>query len=103
MLHCDSLHLCSFSLTDFWGFCDCTYRVLLQDALDEQCPIHLQIRMNNNPFTTNGHDLFNFGYASGTDGTQYLFVMDGWNTYGRFVKYSYYPVVKGYKIWVNSN
>ena len=29
MLHCDSLHLCSFSLTDFWGFCDCTYRVLL--------------------------------------------------------------------------
>ena len=74
-----------------------------KDALDEQCPIHLQIRMNNNPFTTNGHDLFNFGYASGTDGTQYLFVMDGWNTYGRFVKYSYYPVVKGYKIWVNSN
>ena len=59
-----------------------------KDALDEQCPIHLQIRMNNNPFTTNGHDLFNFGYASGTDGTQYLFGMDGWNTYGRFVKYS---------------
>ena len=29
MFHCDSLHLCSFSLTDFWGFCDCTYRVLL--------------------------------------------------------------------------
>ena len=34
MFHCDSLHLCSFSLTDFWGFCDCTYRVLLHsDAL----------------------------------------------------------------------
>ena len=30
MLHCDSLRLCFFSLTDFWGFCDCTYRVLLQ-------------------------------------------------------------------------
>lgn len=56
-----------------------------KDALDEQCPIHLQIRMNNNPFTTNGHDLFNFGYASGTDGTQYLFVMDGWMEYLRQV------------------
>ena len=31
--HCDSLHLCSFSLTDFWGFCDCTYRVLLHFAV----------------------------------------------------------------------
>ena len=29
MFHCVSLHLCSFSLTDFLGFCDCTYRVLL--------------------------------------------------------------------------
>ncbi|MFR2559673.1 MAG: tyrosine-type recombinase/integrase [Oscillospiraceae bacterium] len=36
MLHCDSLHLCSFSLTDFWGFCDCTYRVLLH--FDEYLP-----------------------------------------------------------------
>ena len=32
MFHCDSLRLCFFSLTDFWGFCDCTYRVLLQYA-----------------------------------------------------------------------
>ena len=31
MFHCDSLRLCSFSLTDFWGICDCTYRVLLHN------------------------------------------------------------------------
>ena len=34
MFHCDSLRLCFFSLTDFWGFCDCTYRVLLQEVSD---------------------------------------------------------------------
>lgn len=76
---------------------------VFKTALDDQCPIHLQVRMSTNPFTTNGHDLFNFGYASGTDGTKYLFVMDGWYTRGRFVKFDYYPVVKGYKIWVNTN
>lgn len=42
----------------------------------------------------------NFGYAKSTTGTQYLFVMDGWNTYGRFVKFNYYPYFFGYKIWV---
>ena len=38
MLHCDSLHLCSFSLTDFWGFCDCTYRVLLHYEFESFIP-----------------------------------------------------------------
>ena len=44
MFHCDSLHLCSFSLTDFGGFCDCTYRVLLQKEglLTNQSYIKLQ-------------------------------------------------------------
>lgn len=34
MFHCDSLRLCFFSLTDFWGICDCTYRVLLHQVDD---------------------------------------------------------------------
>ena len=51
MLHCDSLHLFSFSLTDFWGFCDCTYRVLLQadgervhdkELIKPPCPLRAQ-------------------------------------------------------------
>ena len=33
MFHCNSLRLCSFSLTDFWGICDCTYSVLLQSGI----------------------------------------------------------------------
>ena len=42
----------------------------------------------------------NFGYAQSTTGTQYLYVMDSWRTYGRFVKFNYYPYFFGYKIWV---
>lgn len=29
-----------------------------------------------------------------------LFVMDGWYPYGRFMKFIYYPVVEGLKVWV---
>lgn len=72
-------------------------------AFNGQCPVHLQARMNSNPFSPAGHDMYAFGYASGTDGTQYIFVMDGWNIGGRCVKYNYYPVLKGYKIWVNTS
>lgn len=33
---------------------------------------------------------------------KFIFVMDGWNTYGRFVKFDYYHNIVGYKIWVRS-
>lgn len=69
--------------------------------LDDDIPIHLQVRMNNNPFSTEGHDMFTLGYASSTTGTDYLWVMTGWESNGWLVKYDYYPVVKGYAVWVN--
>ncbi|MGO5097662.1 hypothetical protein ACTQ34_17975, partial [Agathobaculum sp. LCP25S3_E8] len=48
--HCDPLRLCSFSLTDFWGICDCTYRVLLQVILKNQ--------NSNQKHGTAAHNLF---------------------------------------------
>lgn len=72
-----------------------------KSALSNNCPVHLQLCMDGNPFSSEGHDVFNLGYASSTSGAKYLLVMDGWNRNGRFVKYDYYPVVKGYKIWVS--
>lgn len=69
--------------------------------LNNNCPIHLVLHTNDGIFDKgDGHCVMNFGYAKSTTGTQYLFVMDGWNTYGRFVKFNYYPYFFGYKIWV---
>ena len=42
------------------------------------------------------------GYGESTKGTDYLFVMDGWYPYGRFVDFDYYPIVKGLAVWVGS-
>jgi hypothetical protein len=71
-----------------------------KDALNNNCPIFLVVKTGTF-FWSEGHGMYNFGYASSTSGTDYLFVMDGWNNYGRFVKFSgYYPVLWGYKIWV---
>lgn len=71
-----------------------------KDALKDQCPVHLQLRFSNNPFATDGHDVFCFGFANSVNGEPYLFVMDGWENSGRFVKFRYFPVIKGYKIFV---
>lgn len=46
------------------------------------------------------HCVFAFGYAKSNTSTDYLFVMDGWNTGGKFVQYDYYDWVSGYKIYV---
>lgn len=69
-------------------------------ALNDQCPIHLSVKYYKAWYDIEGHSLFNFGYATSSTGTPYLFVMDGWNTYGRFVKMDYYYKLSGYKIWV---
>lgn len=70
------------------------------NALKDNCPIHLMLRFDDNSWARNMHDVFAIGYANSTSGTQYLLVMAGWNNHGRFVKYSYYGGIKGYKIWV---
>lgn len=74
-----------------------TYKTNLHD----DCPIHLSLRTNT-PGTSGGegHSVMNIGYGYSTVGTPYLFVMDGWNNYGRFVKWNYYPDIIGIKIWV---
>ena len=69
--------------------------------LDDDIPVHVQVRMSTNPLSTDGHDMFTLGYASSTTGTDYLWVMTGWYTNGWLVKYDYYPVVKGYAVWAN--
>lgn len=71
-----------------------------KNCLSRDIPVHLQVRMNSNPLTSKGHDMFAFGYASSTSGTRYLCVMNGWQSNGYLVKYDYYPVVKGYAVWV---
>lgn len=92
---------------DVWN-----YRALIDGSsfqkykleLNNNCPIHLVLHTNDGIFDKGiGHCVMNFGYAESTSGTEYLFVMDGWNTYGRFVKFDYYPYFFGYKIWVASN
>ena len=60
-------------------------------ALNDNCPIHTMLRASSS-ITSSGHDVMAFGY--------YLFVMDGWYDYGRFVKFNYFPVIKGVKVWV---
>ena len=69
--------------------------------LNGHCPIHLMLHTKNTLLDKcDGHSVMAFGYATSNIGTPYLFVMDGWNSYGRFVKFNYYPYVAGYKIWV---
>ena len=69
-------------------------------AIDDNCPIHTMLR-NESLFST-GHDVMTFGYGESNTGTEYLFVMDGWNNYGRFVYFDYFPIIKGVKVWVGS-
>lgn len=68
-------------------------------ALNDNCPIHTMLRASSS-ITSSGHDVMAFGYGKSTAGTNYLFVMDGWYDYGRFVKFNYFPVIKGVKVWV---
>ena len=70
-------------------------------ALNGQCPIHLVLHTKAGTILRGeGHGVYCFGYASSNTGVNYLFVMDGWNRGGRFVKFNYYPQVFGYKIYV---
>lgn len=70
-------------------------------ALNDDCPIHLVLHANDaDNDKGSGHCVMTLGYAKSTSGAKYLFVMDGWNNYGRFVKFNYYPYFFGYKIWV---
>lgn len=72
-----------------------------QTALNGQCPIHLVLHTKaGTVLRGDGHGVYCFGYASSNTGVRYLFVMDGWNRGGRFVKFNYYPQVFGYKIYV---
>lgn len=68
-------------------------------ALNDNCPVHTMLRPSSS-ITAVGHDVMTFGYGKSKTGTNYLFVMDGWFDYGRFVKFSYYPIIKGVKVWV---
>ena len=68
-----------------------------KDALHNNCPVLLVLKNNQEKVL---HALFNFGYAQGSDNQDYLFVMDGYNNYGRFVKYNFWDNQVGYKIWV---
>jgi hypothetical protein len=72
-----------------------------QSALNGNCPVMLILHTKNGLFSKgDGHAVYAFGYANSTNNDNYIFVMDGWNTYGRFVKFDYYPYFFGYKIWV---
>ena len=64
------------------------------------CPIHIILYNKSDLSATGGHSAMTFGSAKSTSGAEYLFVMDGFYAYGRFVKFNYYPYVVGYKICV---
>lgn len=59
-------------------------------------PVHTMLR-NESIFSV-GHDVMTFGYGESTQGTEYLFVMDGWNDFGRFVNFNFFPIVKGIEV-----
>lgn len=69
-------------------------------AVDNNCPVHTMLR-NESLFST-GHDVMTFGYGESTTGTEYLYVIDGWYDYGRFVDFDYFPIVKGIQVEVGS-
>ena len=67
MFHCESLRLCSFSLTDFWGFCDYTYSVLLHYLIGKQYQ-HCYVRELNE---TDEHDSTIPYFSVEIDGEKY--------------------------------
>lgn len=71
-----------------------------ETMLRRNLPIHLSVRTNAIPFLGKGHDVMAMGVAESISGEDYIFVMDGWYNYGRFVKYGYYPYMSGYAILV---
>lgn len=70
------------------------------DAVDSGNPVHTMLR--NESLFSLGHDVMTFGYGESTRGTEYLFVMDGWENYGRFVNFDYYPIIKGIEVSIGS-
>jgi len=71
-----------------------------QAAFKDDCPVHVQLRKSLTDM--NGHDVMGIGYANSTGGTKYIFCMDGWNTYGRFVKFSSFAKIGGVKVWASN-
>ena len=69
-------------------------------AIDNDCPIHTMLR--NESLLSLGHDVMSFGYGESTTGTDYLFVVDGWYDYGRFLNFDYVPIVKGIEVWIGN-
>ena len=76
------------------------------DAIDDNCPIHTSLWPYNS-ILCDGHDVMTYGYAESTSGTEYLMVMDGWNTDYRILQFSYYTsgtrLIKGRKIWIGTS
>lgn len=72
-----------------------------ETRLRRNLPIHLIVETNSFLPLAEGHSLMAIGVAESVSGEDYIFVMDGWNKYGRFVKFSYYPYIMGYTIVVN--
>ncbi len=72
-----------------------------KNALNDQCPVHLNIYAHANKLN-GGHATMAIGYAQSSisSSTYYLFVMDGSESYGRFIKIGYYPAMDGLKIKV---
>ncbi|MBR5678764.1 MAG: hypothetical protein IKX20_11640 [Paludibacteraceae bacterium] len=68
-------------------------------AIDDNCPIHTSLR---SALISEGHDVMSFGYGESTTGTKYLFVIDGWNDYGRFLNFNSVPIVEGLKVWIGN-
>lgn len=88
--------------SSLWWYRYITKYSEMEAAIGDNCPIHLMLRFDNNTFSSEGHDVFAYGTVLSTSGTQYIYVIDGWKECGRVVKYSYYPGIKGYKIWVHA-
>lgn len=73
-------------------------------ALNDDCPIQLVLHTKSGTINRgDGHGVMVLGYACSQTNSPYLFVMDGWYNYGRFLKFNYYPQIFGYKIWVSGN
>lgn len=87
-----------------WNFVeipDGSYLPAFEEALNNNCPILLVLKYwDKDSKKEYAHALFNFGYAKGTDQQGYLFVMDGYYSYGRFVKHGEMENQVGYKVWV---
>ena len=92
---------------DYYQNKETGYYILNTDfmqAFNDQCPMYLGVSLRDevNQTKWKGHATMGFGYAYSTSNEFYVFVMDGYANYGRFVRPKSYPRMYGYKIWVAS-